>query len=99
MSGSASVMARLLAVAFFIVVGMGVYTFNMKTNLDAATQQLEDVSKDRDTWKTRLTQFQSQNTTTKADLDSCNGKVTDLQAQVDAFNAAATKKTAAPARR
>jgi septal ring factor EnvC (AmiA/AmiB activator) len=89
MSGSASVMARFLALAFFIVVAMGIYTFMVKTDLQAAQAKIAAVEKDRDGWKTRLNQYQDAGKTDKANFEQCTTQVKDLQAQLEA----ASKKT------
>ena len=99
MSGSAGLMARLLVVAFFAVVGMGIYTFTMKTDLDQAKADAASVASDRDTWKTRFNQYQSESKTVQSNLDQCNSAKTDLQTQLDALNAAAAAKKPAPAKR
>jgi Tfp pilus assembly protein PilO len=96
MGGSSDVMARFLVIAFFAVVGMGVYAFMINTDLEGARDQLATTTKDRDTWKTRLTQYGSESQADAANLQMCQGKVTDLQAQIDALS---TKKPAAPAKK
>ena len=95
MGGSSDVMARFLVIAFFAVVGIGVYTFMINTDLEAARDQLATTTKDRDTWKTRLTQYGSESQADAANLQQCQAKVTDLQSQIDAL----TKKPAAPAKK
>ena len=92
MGGSASVMARFLVIAFFVVVGMGVYTFMINTDLEGAKDRLATATKDRDTWKTRVTQYGSESQTDASNLQMCQAKVTDLQAQIEALN---TKKPGA----
>ena len=96
MGGSADVMARFLVIAFFAVVGMGVYAFMISTDLEGAKDRLASASKDRDTYKTRLTQYQSDSQADASNLQMCQGKVSDLQAQIDALS---TKKPAAPAKK
>lgn len=90
-------MARVLVVAFFILVGMGIYLFTVNQKLETAQAQVETVTKDRDQWKTRMTQYQSEGKAQKADLDQCNTQKADLQTQLDTVNAAMAKK--APAKK
>jgi chromosome segregation ATPase len=85
-------MARVLVVAFFILVGMGIYLFTVNQKLEAAQIQVESITKDRDQWKTRMTQYQSEGKAQKTELDQCNTAKTDLQTQLDTFNAAMAKK-------
>lgn len=85
-------MARVLVVAFFILVGMGIYLFTVNQKLEAAQARVEEITKDRDAWKTRMTQYQSEGKTMKADLDQCTTEKTDLQTQLDAATAAMAKK-------
>ncbi len=91
MSGSSGVLARFLVLAFFVVAAMGVYTFIVKTDLQAAQGKIEEVGKERDLWKTRFNQYQAEGKTTTASLEQCTAQVKDLQAQMEA---AAAKKPA-----
>jgi Tfp pilus assembly protein PilO len=91
MGGSAGVMARFLVIAFFAVVGMGVWTFMINTDLEAARDSLASTQKDNETWKTRLSQYQSEGQSDATNLQQCQGKVQDLQSQMEALN---TKKPA-----
>jgi septal ring factor EnvC (AmiA/AmiB activator) len=91
-------LARLLVVAFFAVVGMGIYTFTVKTDLDQAKADAATIAQDRDTWKTRFNQYQSESKGVQAKLDQCTSQTSDLQAQLDTLNAAAAAKKA-PAKR
>ncbi len=85
-------MARVLVVAFFILVGMGIYLFTVNQKLEAASMKVEEVTKDRDQWKTRMTQYQSEGKAQKAELDQCTTQKADLQTQLDTINAAMAKK-------
>lgn len=85
-------MARILVVAFFILVGMGIYTFTVKSDLEAAQIKTEEVTKDRDAWKTRMTQYQSEGKTVATNLEQCTSQKADLQTQLDTINAAAAAK-------
>lgn len=85
-------MARVLVVAFFILVGMGIYLFTVNQKLEAAQIQVESITKDRDQWKTRMTQYQSEGKAQKSELDQCTTAKTDLQTQLDTINAAMAKK-------
>ncbi|MGE4064277.1 MAG: hypothetical protein AB7E79_12995 [Rhodospirillaceae bacterium] len=73
--GGTSLAARFLVLAFFVVVGAGLYAGILKSNLSAAEVQLNTIAKDRDLYKTRLEQYAAQ---TKADAQA----IADLQAQV-----------------
>lgn len=85
-------MARVLVVAFFVLVGMGIYLFTVNQKLEAAGIQVETITKDRDAWKTRMTQYQSEGKTVQANLDSCTTQKADLQTQLDTIAAAAAAK-------
>ena len=87
-------MARVLVVAFFVLVGMGIYLFTVNQKLEAAQIQVETITKDRDAWKTRMTQYQSEGKTVQANLDQCTTQKADLQTQLDTMTAAAAKKPA-----
>ncbi len=76
--------AGLLAIAFFAILGAGFYAYSLNTDLNAAEVQLTNLKKDRDTWKLRLEQFQSQGKDDALVLQSCQAKVADLEAQVEA---------------
>ena len=88
-------MARVLVVAFFVLVGMGIYLFTVNQKLEAAQIQVETVSKDRDAWKTRMTQYQTEGKTVVANLEQCTSQKADLQTQLDTINAASAKRPAA----
>ena len=88
-------MARVLVVAFFVLVGMGIYLFTVNQKLEAAQIQVETVSKDRDAWKTRMTQYQTEGKTVAANLEQCTSQKADLQTQLDTINAASAKRPAA----
>jgi hypothetical protein len=91
MGGSAGVMARFLVIAFFAIVGLGVWTFMINTDLEAARDTLANTQKDRDTWKTRLSQYQSESQTVASNLQQCQGQVQDLQSQMEALKPAGKK--------
>lgn len=95
MSGGISLAARLLALAFFLIVGAGVYAMMLRSNLQAAEVQLANLAKDRDLYKLRAEQYVSQTRDDARSLQQCQAQVTDLQAQVEA--AAAARRP--PARR
>ena len=85
-------MARVLVVAFFVLVGMGIYLFTVNQKLEAAQISVETITKDRDAWKTRMTQYQSEGKTVQANLDQCTTQKADLQTQLDTIAAAAASK-------
>jgi uncharacterized protein (DUF3084 family) len=85
-------MARVLVVAFFVLVGMGIYLFTVNQKLEAAQISVETITKDRDAWKTRMTQYQSEGKTVQANLDQCTTQKADLQTQLDTIAAAAAAK-------
>ncbi len=91
MSSGVGLAARLLALAVFIIFGAGIYAFMLQTDLEAAEVQLTNLTKDRDTWKLRLEQYQAQGKDDAMVLQSCQAQVADLQAQMEA---AAAKKPA-----
>ena len=93
MSGSTGVLARFLALAFFVIVGIGIYAFIVQTDLQAAQEKVRTIEEERDLWKTRFNQYQEEGQATTANLEQCTAQVNDLQAQIEA---AAAK---APARR
>ena len=84
MSGSASLMARFLALAFFIVVAMGIYTFMVKTDLQAAQARIGTVEKDLNTYKERTKQYQADSKGKGDELATCQAQTKDLQTQLEA---------------
>ena len=60
--------------------------------VEAAQIKVEEVAKDRDAWKTRMTQYQSEGKTVVSNLEQCNTQKADLQTQLDTINAAAAAK-------
>ena len=71
---------------------MGIYLFTMSQKLEAAQMSVEAITKDRDAWKTRMTQYQSEGKTVAANLEQCTTQKADLQTQIDTINAAAAAK-------
>ncbi len=84
MGGSAGIMARFLALAFLVVVGMAVYVFMVRTDLDAATAKISTVEADRDRWQKSAAAAQSTSKNDAAELSQCKAQVTDLQTQLEA---------------
>jgi cell division protein FtsB len=84
MGGTAGVMGRFLVLAFFVVVGMGVYTFMVKTDLQAAQMKIATVEADRDKWQKSATQYVSANKDNTAKVAALEAQVKDLQAQLEA---------------
>ena len=85
--GGSGLAARFLVLAFFVLVGAGVYAGVLKSNLSAAEVQLNTIAKDRDLYKVRLEQYAAQ---TKADaraIENLQAEVADLSAQIEALKA------------
>lgn len=81
--GGAGAAARLLALAFFVIVGAGLYAVVLKSDLNAAEVQLNNIAKDRDLYKVRLEQYASQNKNDTQALANCQAQVADLTAQME----------------
>lgn len=91
MGGGVSLAARLLALAFFVIIGAGLYAMVLKSDLNAAEVQLSNMAKDRDLYRLRVEQYASQSKDDSQALSNCQAQVTDLTAQMEA----ALKKPAA----
>ncbi len=86
-------MARFVAIAILLAIAAGVYGFIQRSNVTAAQMQIAETQKELATWKTRANQYQSENKSASASLESCKAQVTEIQTALDAANAA--KKPAA----
>jgi cell division protein FtsB len=93
---SSRFMTGLLAVAVLVVIGTGVYAYQLKAQLAQVESDVATVSKDRDVNKAQLDKLTAANKTQKASVEQCTAQASDLQAQLAAAQEAAAK---APARR
>lgn len=84
MGGSASIMARIVALAVLVVLGMSIYVFMVRTDLDAAQAKISTVEQDRDRMKKTMDQSSMTTKAAASDLSQCKAQVTDLQAQLEA---------------
>jgi hypothetical protein len=82
-----SVAVRFLALAFFVIVGAGVYSTVLKSDLSAAEVQLNTIAKDRDLYKVRLEQYAAQNKDDSRAIAQLQAQVADLTAQLEAMRA------------
>ena len=85
--GGNSVAVRFLALAFFVIVGAGVYSTVLKSDLSAAEVQLNNIAKDRDLYKVRLEQYASQSKDDSRAIAQLQAQVADLTAQLEAMRA------------
>lgn len=85
--GGSSLAARFLVLAFFVIVGAGLYAVTLKSNLGAAEVQLNTLAKDRDLYKVRLEQYAAQSKEDAQTIASLQGQVADLTAQLEAAKA------------
>ena len=93
---SSKFMTGLLAVAVLVVVGTGVYAYQLKGQLAQLKTDIATVAKDRDVNKAQLDKVTAADKTQKASIEQCTAQASDLQAQLTAAQEAAAK---APARR
>ena len=84
MGGSAGIMARFLALAVLVVLGMAIYVFMVRTDLDAAQAKISTVEQDRDRWQKTASQATASSKNDAGELSQCKAQVTDLQAQLEA---------------
>ena len=84
MGGSASVIARFLALAVLVVLGMAIYVFMVRSDLDAATAKISTVEQDRDRWQKTATQATATSKGAASELSQCKAQMTDLQTQLEA---------------
>jgi hypothetical protein len=82
-----SVAVRFLALAFFVIVGAGVYSTVLKSDLSAAEVQLNTIAKDRDLYKVRLEQYAAQSKDDSRAIAQLQAQVADLTAQLEAMRA------------
>ena len=93
---SSKFMTGLLAVAVLVVIGTGVYAYQLKGQLAQLKTDISTVAKDRDVNKAQLDKLTATQKTQKASIEQCTAQANDLQAQLTAAQEAAAK---APARR
>jgi hypothetical protein len=91
-------MVRLVALAILLALGAGVFAFIQMSNVKAAEMQLAATQAELQTWKTRLTQYQSEGKTVASNLEQCNAQKAEIQTALDAANAAMTAKRPAAKR-
>jgi type II secretory pathway component PulJ len=73
MSSAATVMARFLALAFFLVIALGIYVFVQNSDLQAAEQQVAQARQARDDLQLRIGALERSNTSLQQDLNACRG--------------------------
>lgn len=88
-------MARFVALAILLALAAGVYGFVQRSNVVAAQMQIAETEKELATWKTRATQYQTENKTSSASLETCRAQVTEAQTALEAATSAAAKKPGA----
>ena len=85
--GGTNLAARFLVLAFFVVVGAGLYAVTLKSDLSAAEVQLNTIAKDRDLYRTRLEQFAAQGKEDTQAIANLQAQVADLSAQLEPMKA------------
>ncbi len=88
-------MVRFVALAIMLAIGAGVYAFIQKSNVAAAQMQIAATTKELETWKTRLNQYQAEGKTVASNLEQCTAKVTEIQTALDTAVAAMAKRPGA----
>lgn len=81
--GGVSLAARLLALAFLVIIGAGLYAVLLQSNLSAAEMQLNNIAKDRDFYKLRVEQYQEQGKDDAQVLANCQAQLADLTMQLE----------------
>jgi len=87
-------MARFVAIAILIAIGVGVYAFMERSDANTARLQLAKVQGELDLYKKRTGEYTSATKEAQTALAECNTKSTELQTALDTAMAAATKKPA-----
>ncbi len=71
MSSAATVMSRLLALAFFLVIGLGVFAFIQNSEMQAAEQKVADANQQRADLQLRVAALEKSNAAFQRDLQAC----------------------------
>ncbi len=88
-------MVRFVALAIMLAIGAGVYGFIQQSNVAAAQMKIVATERELQTWKTRLAQYQEEGKTVAGNLEQCSAKVTEVQTELGAANAALAKRPGA----
>ena len=88
---SSKFMTGLLGVAVLVVIGTGVYAYQLKGQLAQAEADVATVTKDGAANKAQLDKVIASQKTAKASIEQCNAQASDLQAQLTAAQEAAAK--------
>ncbi len=84
MDSKTRTLAQVIAVAFFVVVGIGVYAYTLHSDLEATRHSITAVEKDRNSWKSQFDEAQAKGVSATASLEQCTAQVQDLQSQIEA---------------
>jgi hypothetical protein len=84
-------MARFVAIAILLAIGVGIYAFMQTSSLNVATIKLAAAEKEVADLKKKMGQYTTQASSATTELASCKDKVTELQTALDT----ASKKPAA----
>ncbi len=76
--------AQLLALAFFMIVGLGVYIYMLNSDIQATRHSIAAVEKDRNSWKSRFDEAEAKTETAAASLTQCTAQVQELQSRIEA---------------
>ena len=88
-------MARFVALAILLAIAAGIYGFIQSSKVTAAEMQIANTEKELATWKTRATQYQTENKASGAAAETCKAQLTEAQTALETANAALTKKPGA----
>jgi hypothetical protein len=71
MSSAATVMSRILALAFFLVIGLAIFAFVQNSDLQAAQQVAANASRARDDMQLRVNALEKELAGVRQNLQAC----------------------------
>jgi hypothetical protein len=73
---------QLLAVAFVVVAGVGLYTYSLQDRLEATTDSFNALEQDRNLWKSKAEEAEGLIDTASASLDQCSAQIETLKSRL-----------------
>ena len=83
---------RLVVVAVLIIVGLGIYVFNLQNKLESAQTTMAQAIQNRDDFRKKLDAANKNANSATAALNTCNASLKDAQDQLAAKGAKGKKR-------
>ena len=82
MDGRTRIFGRSLAVALIVITGIGLYTYSLRSRLDAAMHSFGAFEQDRNIWKAKAEEADGILDMASTSLTQCSAQVDDLKSRL-----------------